>query len=569
MLNFIDHKVGVAVVVIAAIVWFAFLGHRDLFEEDEGRYAEIPREMVASGDWLTPRLDGFKYFEKPAFQYWITAAGYKLFGENNATARLWPAVFGFVCALFIGYLGGRLFNRDAGFYGFIITISSLMFVTLGHFLTLDMTVSAFMMIGIGAFAIAQNNRRDRACVRNWMLIAWAALAGAVLTKGLVGLVLPGAAVVVYGLWQRDYALWKHMHLFKGMLLLLILTVPWFWAVSDANAEFARFFFIHEHFERYISTVHKRTGSILYFVPVFILGVSPWLVSSLGAVFRPDLSWRSDPAEGFNSIRFFWVYIVLTFVFFSIAESKLPAYILPIMPVVALLAGKRLASKKVAVKGDAWSLLIIAGLCLILGIGITRFAIGNVSVEDLQRYRLWVIPAALSLFAGAVALFRAELKPGRNIAIAGISALCAFQMLLLGYQELERSRTSADIARAIQENNLVDVPIYSVDRDYPQSLPFYIGKTITLVGYRGELSMGIDAEPDKWLATPQQFQQRWQADAQAVAVFDDSGYQRYRAMGLPMRIIYQAPGKIVVAKSGHDREMKVYRAAAGIPAGGYD
>ncbi len=547
MLNFLDHKVGIAVVVMAAIVWFAFLGHRDLFEEDEGRYAEIPREMVASGDWLTPRLDGFKYFEKPAFQYWLTAASYELFGEHNVSARLWPAVFGFACALFIWYLGARIFSPDAGFYGFIITISSLMFFILGHFLTLDMTVSAFMVTGIGALAIAQSDRRDHAGVRNWMLLAWASLAGAVLTKGLIGIVLPGGAVAVYSLWQRDYVLWRHLHLGKGILLLLVLTVPWFWAVSNANVEFARFFFIHEHFERYTSTIHQRAGSILYFVPVFILGISPWLVSGLKAVLQPDFSWRPRTDEGFNPVRFFWVFIVLTFVFFSVGQSKLTAYILPIMPVAALLAGLKL-SKRIETRGDAWTMLVIAGLCVIAGVVLPRFAGETVSVESLHRYRFWIVPAALFLFVGAVMLFRAELQPKRNIAIAGLCALFAFQLLLQGSQELEQSRSSADIARAIKVNNLADAPVYSVNRDYPQSLPFYLNKTIHLVGYRGELSMGIDAEPEKWLATADQFQQRWQAESQAVAVFDENSFQYFSRTGMQMRIIYRAPGKIVVAKS---------------------
>lgn len=546
MIDYTSLSAKITLVVVAAVVWFTLLGHRDLFEEDEGRYAEIPREMVASGDWLTPRLDGFKYFEKPAFQYWLTAVGYKLFGENNATARLWPAVSGFACALFIWYLGARVFNPDAGYYGFILSISSLMFVTLGHFLTLDMTVSVFMVIGIGALAIAQNDRQNQAGVRNWMLLAWAALAGAVLTKGLIGVVLPGATVLVYSLWQRDFALWKHLHIFKGILLLLALTVPWFWAVSNSNAEFARFFFIHEHFERYTSTVHKREGSILYFVPVFIVGITPWLVISLGALLKPGFSWRPAMDVGFNPIRFFWVFIVLTFVFFSAGQSKLPAYILPILPVVALLAGVKL-SKHADTRGDAWALLVIAGLCLVIGIVITRFAGESVSVENLQRYRWWVIPAALTLFVGAAALFRTESQPRRNIAIAGLCALSAFQLLLLGSQELEPFRSSADIAGVIRANDLADVPVYSVNRDYPQSLPFYLGKTIRLVGYRGELSMGIDAEKGKWLASAEQFMQHWQSEAQAVAVFDDISYRYFSDMGMTMRIIYQAPGKIVVAK----------------------
>lgn len=138
------------VTVSIAIVWFALLGHRDLIDPDEGRYAEIPREMVASGDWLTPRLNGFKYFEKPVLQYWVTAVGYTLFGESNWSARLWPAFVGFLGALWAGYLGLRLYGETAGFYAFVMTVSGLLYVGIGHMLSLDMALSVFTAIGVGS-----------------------------------------------------------------------------------------------------------------------------------------------------------------------------------------------------------------------------------------------------------------------------------------------------------------------------------------------------------------------------------------------------------------------------------
>ena len=95
---------------LLGLAWFVGLGHRDLFQTDEGRYAEIPREMLATGDWVTPRLDGLKYFEKPPLQYWATAAAYTVFGESNATSRLWTALMGFLGILMTAFAARRLFD---------------------------------------------------------------------------------------------------------------------------------------------------------------------------------------------------------------------------------------------------------------------------------------------------------------------------------------------------------------------------------------------------------------------------------------------------------------------------
>lgn len=542
----LDNRFKMLVVVIAAVIWFSLLGHRDLIEPDEGRYAEIPREMLVTGDWVTPRLNGFKYFEKPAFQYWMTALSYKLFGLSNASARLWTALFGFLCGFFIWYLGARLFDAQTGFYAFVFSLSGLLYVGLSHILTLDLTVSVFMVLGVGSLALAQSNRTESLWVRNWMLLAWAALAGAVLTKGLIGIVLPGGAVVLYSLWQRDWALWRHMHLGKGLGLFLLLTVPWFLMVSQANDDFARFFFIHEHFDRYTTTVHSRKGPVYYFVPVFMLGVSPWLVSSLRGLLKPGFTWRPTPREGFNAERFLWVFVVLTFVFFSIGQSKLPAYILPIMPVVALLAGRRL-SLAPNVKADAWVMLALGGLFLSVGILATHLASSKIPEELYRQYRVWIVLGSAALLIGSGVLFRAPRSPHKHIAVAGLFALLGFQLFIWGFQNISPSRSSRELAQAIIEDGLQDAPVYSVETSYPQSLPFYLNKTIHLVGYKGELEMGIDAEPRLWIETPEAFIAHWEAEDQAVAVFSPDGYARYAERGLEMRTLYQGPRRIAVAK----------------------
>ena len=130
-------------IALAGVIWFMLLGYRDLIDPDEGRYAEIAREMLSSGDWVTPRLNGFKYFEKPPLQYWGSAISMILFGETNTAARIWCAGLGFIGALWAGYVGARVYEKRAGFYSFLILVSSILYFALGHINTLDMGVVFF------------------------------------------------------------------------------------------------------------------------------------------------------------------------------------------------------------------------------------------------------------------------------------------------------------------------------------------------------------------------------------------------------------------------------------------
>ena len=143
--------------LVFGFAWFANLGQRDLFNTDEGRYAEISREMVASGDWLTPRLNGLKYFEKPPLQYWATAAAFEAFGQSEWSARLWTALTGFLGVLSAAFAAARLFGAAAGRAAGLMLGGSLMWVFMGHGASLDMGVSFFLSLAVSAFALAQRD----------------------------------------------------------------------------------------------------------------------------------------------------------------------------------------------------------------------------------------------------------------------------------------------------------------------------------------------------------------------------------------------------------------------------
>ena len=209
-------------IVAAAVIWFSNLEYRTLVKPDEGRYAEIPREMVKSGDWTTPRLNELKYFEKPPLQYWATAVAYTVFGEHQWTSRLWAGLTGFAGILLVWFAGLRLFGREAADYAAMLLGSSLLYVLIGHINTLDMGVTFFITLGIFALLLGQSET-DEKKRRNWMLLAWAGMALAVLSKGLMGLILPGTAVLIYCVLQRDLTVLKRMHWLPGLTIFFLLS----------------------------------------------------------------------------------------------------------------------------------------------------------------------------------------------------------------------------------------------------------------------------------------------------------------------------------------------------------
>ena len=534
------------VILLCAVLWFGMLGQRDLFDPDEGRYAGIPAAMVDSGDWLTPRLNDFKYFEKPVLQYWGTAAAFTLLGKSNASARLWPALLGFSAALFAMLVAFRLYGGRAAIYTFLLSISYLMVVAFGHYLTLDMALSAFVVMGIGSLVIAHSNRDSENQTRNWMLAGWAALALATLTKGLVAVVLPAATVVVYSLWQQDWALWKKLHLFKGVLLFLLITAPWFVAVSIANPEFAEFFFIHEHFDRYTSEVHNREGPIYYFIPVLLLGVAPWLITSLRSLVSPGFPLLPDKPGRFDPERFMWTFVVVTFCFFSLGQSKLPGYILPILPIIAVISGGQIASRG-EVAADRWVMLFLGLFFFVGAFSIELLASKHYPAEQWASYRPWIIGSGLLFLLSFAVLSIRKIARLPAFAGAAVLSLAAGLSILSGASSLAESRSSKVIADIITETLPAGVPVFSFQY-FPEAAAFYLGRPITIVEYEGEMAMGVRLEPEKFIKTQDEFLAIWQNLDQAAVVLKLNRLKNLKVDALQGRVVYKGPKTMVIIKS---------------------
>ncbi|MEO6896712.1 MAG: glycosyltransferase family 39 protein, partial [Caldimonas sp.] len=240
-----------------ASVWFLTLDARHLLRSDEGRYAEIAREMVATGDWVTIRYNGIKYFEKPPFQMWMTAFAFEAFGIGEWQARLWVALSGAFGLVVMVIAARRWFGPAVAMLSGAVLLAAPGWNLGSHFNSLDMGVSAALTGVLAGVLMAQHPSASSASRRRWMWFAWASMAVAVLTKGLIGIALPGLVLVLYSAIARDLAIWRRIHIASGALVLLAIAAPWFVLISLRNPEFAHFFFIHEHWQRYLSNVHRR------------------------------------------------------------------------------------------------------------------------------------------------------------------------------------------------------------------------------------------------------------------------------------------------------------------------
>jgi 4-amino-4-deoxy-L-arabinose transferase-like glycosyltransferase len=533
-------------VALLAIVWFGTLDHRRLINPDEGRYAEIPREMVASGDWTTPRLNDIKYFYKPPLQYWATATAFAIFGEHHWTARLWPALTGFLGILFAGYAAARLYALRAGVIAAAILASSVLWNAIGHANTLDMGLSFFLAAAVLALCLAE--RGDGAASRRWRDGAWALLALATLSKGLIGLVLPAATVLAYMVWQRDWGLLLRLRPLRGLLILLAITAPWFVAVSLANPEFPRYFFIREHFERFLTKAHGRYQPAWYFIPILLVGTLPWLGSLFQGLW---VGRRADGEHRFSANRMLLAWCAVVFVFFSASSSKLPSYILPIFPAVAILCAAWLAERE-GCRRLAWEAVpaILAALAAgVLAYLAPRFANAEVGPELYAAYQPWLYAAAACLLGGALAAFVLG-RRGRALGFALSLALGGHlfgQLFLLGHDEIGKVNSAHDAALAIRDRLPPGVPFFSAET-YDQGLQFYLKRTTTMVAYRDELSFGIAQEPHKFIAMTADFEERWRDLPVAWALMSPLTWSEMQKKGLPMKVEFRDSRRVIVSKS---------------------
>ncbi len=545
--------------IIFAVVWFANLDVRKLQHPDEGRYAEIAREMVATGDWVTPRLNGIKYFEKPPLQYWLTAASFEAFELDEWTARLPSAIAGFLTILVVGYVGRVIASPTVGVYAALALAGCVWPFGIAHMVTLDALLTFWLALALGGFLLAQH-WRDVPAQRGAMLVAWVALAAGVMTKGLVALVIPFSTLAIHTLVTRDRTPWTRLHVFPGLLLFIALAAPWFIIVSSRNPEFARFFFIHEHFERFLTTEHRRTGAWWYFLPLLALGLLPWTGVLLWGLRR---AWQAPavPAGAFAWVRFCLIWCAFVLAFFSASGSKLPSYILPIFPAAALVLGIIIERMPPRVLAGFAALIACTTIALwgasIVGWGriAAAFASTRTPRSLLDALGPWLMIALGVASVGYVIawlVLRRETTRSRSAGVVALSmaTMLTMQAVYTGSDVFRATRSAFPLVTALENasNPPYDpsAPFFQV-RMYDQTLPFYLERTTTLVEYRDELAPGLDAEPSLAIPREADWIDRWRALPQGYALMARDTYQEFVAAAIPMRVVATDFRRVLVAR----------------------
>ncbi|MBC8456836.1 MAG: phospholipid carrier-dependent glycosyltransferase [Deltaproteobacteria bacterium] len=414
----------IAVIILFLLLYILPLGVRPIAIPDETRYAEIPREMIVSGDWVVPRLNGLKYFEKPVLGYWLNALSITLFGENAFAIRLTSALATGISALMVFFLTRRFGGGpQAGILAAAVYLTCLLVLALGVLSILDSMLSMFLTGAMASFFFAHKETIPS------KRVAFLALFGlfcglAFLMKGFLAFAVPFITILPFMFWERRFK-----ELFKiawvPILALLIVTLPWCIMIHLRESDFWNYFFWTEHIKRFISPVPgQHPKPFWYFLPVLAGGAFPWLFLSPAIFSEIRAAVRcKDPL-----IRFAICWVLFPFLVFSACSGKLIPYILPCFPPLVIIIAIGLTDYFEKGKKRAFNIctLSLAGLmgaiAVALVIGQTTSIFGFRGYHGSETWK-WVVVVAGLLIWGTAAFFSAVRSgPGKKLALYAIAPL---------------------------------------------------------------------------------------------------------------------------------------------------
>lgn len=537
------------VVCFAALFLFD-IGGRNISSPDEGRYIEIPREMAVSGDYILPRLNGVLYFEKPPLFYWLEASAVKTLGTSEWAMRLWPALLGIFGALMTYGVARRFYGRAAGVVAGCVLATSLMYYALARFVIIDMLESVTMSAALFAFLLSAQEEDERKAIW-WARGGHVAAALAVLAKGLIGVMLPGLIGLVWIAMIGRWSFVRRALAPSGIVLFLLIAVPWHVVAAMRNHDFLWFYFVHEHLMRFTTTVHRRDGPLYYFVAVLFVGFLPWTGYIWHAIRDALPTWSSRRSRPVEMFLLLWVGII--FVFFSISDSKLPPYILPIFPPLAVLVG-RVLGPRLSLADDLplgrWLFAAVFG-ALAVAVPVV-YSLPSMRADDsigpyLPLVAPYVFTMAVVFAIGSIAAVVLPRFYGEKATLAAIVLTAA-----IGWTGVSLVGSVADpnsvkqMADVINKYRLHHETVASYGTFF-YDLPVYINDKIVVVANTAEFVFGMTQEDtSKNVMTAEEFAKVWNGSDLTFMVVRTRLFTSWEHWGMPKRMCVLARSERAVA-----------------------
>ena len=524
------------------LLYFSALGTIPLLEPDEGRYAEIPREMLASGDFVTPRLNGVAYLEKPPLYYWGTAASLRIFGETEFGARGFTAAVSVAGILLTYWMGAALAGWRTGLYSAIVLSTSLYYYVIGRLHAIDMTLAVLLAFSIFPGYLYHSGKSRR---RSFLVLSYAAAGLAFLTKGLVGVVFPLAVLVLWLIFAGRVREAAKAFSPPGIGLFLAVVLPWLVLVQGENPDFLWFFFIHEQFLRYTTKVHHHAGPFWYFLPVLLGGFLPWV-----AFLRRVVISSRGTGEAFlprEDLVFLLSWALFIFLFFSFSGSKLVTYIAPVFFPLAVLFGRGIVLWAEREDGAVRCRFPLA-LAGILAASILALpSLSRHAPEAASWAWLCALPVTMILLWGAMPLFVRRLGAERVV-------LLSFLLLALFLTSINRPaadflddyKSVKHLSRTL-EGSLRPEDVLAQYGVFRPGLCFYTKRRTVLVEETGELLFGAERAKDRadYFLGDREFQRLWNSPRRVFCLFKRDAMPLIREKFPGHRLLYRSDEGILI------------------------
>jgi len=511
---------------ILGSLFFIMLGARSLFVPDEGRYAEIAREMVASGNYVTPYLNEIKYFEKPVLFYWLEAAAIHLGGLNLWAIRSVNALLALLGCILTYCTARTLYNRTTGLLSALILGTSTLYFVMTHMVSLDLPVTIFISMTLFAFILGIQHPPGHTR-RLFLWTASIAAACAVLTKGLIGIVFPIMIITTWIALMGEWRLLSKLYIPSCLLIFLLVAAPWHILVGQRNPEFFYFYFIKQHFLRYTTMKVGHYQPAWFFIPNVIIGFFPWIV------FLPQALSKALPSTWHlrrnNKLEiFFLIWAMLIFIFFSFSKSKLIPYILPIFPPLAILTARYLqqAAFNKLFSGIKTGFTCLLGISTIIAIACVLFPHYTL-LPDPKTAALYLAVAAVILLTGnSFACFYSYRRHVYKAII--ITIVTAWLFLVVSFSAMPSidTRTIKPLAEILNPILTQQDEVITYNQ-YFQDLPFYLQRRVTILNWKNELKYGMQHQDTReWMIDDKTFWERWHSNKRMFAILGKKEYQSF-------------------------------------------